>query len=299
MSAAIVPIVPKIELSRVLFTTDFTETSCKALPLVSAIAHRYAAKVFMAHVWTPGPYPLVAPEVVAVLDRQTERGARWELEKLLKSRPWDGVKAELLLGRGKPAREIARLADQHNISLVVMSTHGRTGFKHRVLGSVAEEVVRTLRCPVLTVGPRLAERFARVEGMKNILFPTDFSVESLAVFPYLASLANEYQSRLTILHVLPPETAGNPEAKALAEPLRGQMKRALANQISPRCGADFVIDCGDPAETILAHARLIDADLIGLGVRGSTDIARHFRETVAYRILAEAECPVLTRHAAR
>ena len=85
----------------------------------------------------------------------------------------------------------------------------------------------------------------------------------------------------------------------MVEPLRGQMKRALANQISPRCSADFVVDCGDPAETILAHARRIDADLIGLGVRGSTDIARHFRETVAYRILAEAECPVLTRHAAR
>jgi nucleotide-binding universal stress UspA family protein len=299
MSAVIVPIVPKIELDRVLFTTDFTEASCKALPLVSAIARRYGANVYTAHVWTPGPYPLVAPEVVAVLDRQTEKGARWELEKLLKSKPLDGMKAEPLLSRGKPAHEIARLVDHHNISLVVMSTHGRTGFKHRVLGSVAEEVVRTSRCPVLTVGPRLAERFGRVESMKAILFPTDFSIESLAVFPYLASLAHEYQSRITILHVLPPETAGRPEATNQAERLREQMKRALANEISPRCVADYVIDSGDPGEIILAHARRMNADLIGLGVRGATDIARHFHETVAYRILAEAECPVLTRHTAR
>lgn len=83
MSAVIVPILPKIELSRVLFTTDFTEASRKALPLVSAIARRYGAKVFMAHVWTPGPHPLVAPEVVAVLDRQVEKGARGELQELL------------------------------------------------------------------------------------------------------------------------------------------------------------------------------------------------------------------------
>src|SRR5215475_8439525 len=110
MSAVIVPIVPKIELSRVLFTTDFTETSCKALPLVSAIARRYGAQVFMAHVWTPEPYPLVAPEVVAVLDRQAESGARREVERLLTARALDGMKAEPLLCRGRPAREIARLA---------------------------------------------------------------------------------------------------------------------------------------------------------------------------------------------
>lgn len=299
MSAGIVPIVPAVELKRVLFTTDFTEASCRALPIVSAIARRYGAKVFMAHVWTPKPYPMVAPEVIAVLDRQTEREARSEMENFGRTSTLDGITTEVLLSRGKPADEIASLADQHHISLVVMSTHGRTGLKHRVLGSVAEEVVRTLRCPVLTVGPRLAERFARVESMKNILFPTDFSLESLAVFPYLASLAHEYQSALTILHVLPPETAGNPDARHVAERLRGQMKRALADQISPRSSADFVIDSGDPAETILAHARRINADLIGLGVRGSSDIARHFRETVAYRILAEAECPVVTCHTAR
>jgi nucleotide-binding universal stress UspA family protein len=154
-----------------------------------------------------------------------------------------------------------------------------------------------LRCPVLTVGPRIAKRFEAPAGIASILFPTDFSGESLAVFPYLASLANEYRSRLTVLHVLPAETANNPEARALAEPLRQQMEKALAHQLSPRCQAEFVLESGDAAEEILAKARRCDADLIALGVRCSTDIARHFRETVAYRILAEAECPVLTHHA--
>ena len=72
------------------------------------------------------------------------------------------------------------------------------------------------------------------------------------------------------------------------------MNRALSKEISPRCPAHFVIDYGDPVDAILAHARRANADLIGLGVRGWTDIARRFRETVAYRILADAECPVLT-----
>lgn len=298
MNAVIVPIVPMVELKRVLFSTDFTEASRVALPIVAAIARHYGSEVFAAHVWTPGPHPMVASEVIAALDRKTENDARSELEKLLQSQVLEGIKTELLVRRGLPAEEIRRLADRYNISLAVMSTHGRTGFKHRVLGSVAEEAVRTLRCPVLTVGPRLAERFANVDSIKNILFPTDFSAESLAVFPYLASLAHEYQSRLTVLHVLPPETASNPDAKKLAEPLRAQMKKSLANEISPRCDAEFVIESGDPAETILAYAHRIHADLIGLGVRHATDIAKQFRETVAYRVLAEAQCPVLTHHGA-
>jgi nucleotide-binding universal stress UspA family protein len=241
---------------------------------------------------------MVPPEVIAVLDRQSEHAARAELDKLAQAHVFDGMEVEPLVRCGRPAEEIGRLAAQHKIDLAVMSTHGRTGFKHRVLGSVAEEAMRTLPCPVLTVGPRLAARFSQLKSIDNILFPTDFSAESMAVFPYLASLAHEYQSRLTILHVLSPETAGVHDREGVGEQLRRKMERALEKEISPRCCAEFVIDFGEPAETILAHAHRVQADLIGLGVRGWTDIAKHFRETVAYRILAEAECPVLTHHGA-
>ena len=298
MSAVVVPIVPVIELKRVLFTTDFTEASQRAVPILAAIARRYGSKVYAAHVWTPNPYSMVPPEVIDVLDRQSKRAANAELEQLSQAEVLDGIKVEHLVRCGQPAEEIGRLADQYHISLAVMSTHGRTGFKHRVLGSVAEEAIRTLQCPVLTVGPRLAARFSQLKTIAGVLFPTDFSPESMAVFPYLATLAHEYQSRLTILHVLSPETTGNRDTEEAAERLRGRMKKALEKEISPRCCDEFVIDSGDPAEVILAHARRADSDLIGLGVRGWTDIAKHFRETVAYRILAEAECPVLTHHSA-
>ena len=65
-------------------------------------------------------------------------------------------------------------------------------------------------------------------GIKHILFPTDLSDESRAVFPYLASLASEYKASLTLLHVLPIETATNPDAKSLAEPLRKEMQNIFS-----------------------------------------------------------------------
>src|SRR5215470_5896788 len=120
MSAVIVPIVPMIELKRILFTTDFTDASQRALPMLAAIARRYGSKVFAAHVWTPGPYSMVPPEVIAVLQRQSERGARSELEKLSQASTLAGIKMEALVRCGNPAEEIGRLADQHNIDLAVM-----------------------------------------------------------------------------------------------------------------------------------------------------------------------------------
>jgi nucleotide-binding universal stress UspA family protein len=198
---------------------------------------------------------------------------------------------------GSPSDELERIVKQHRVDLVVASTHGRTGFKHRILGSVTEELVRKSSCPVLSIGPRAAGKVGDLKSIDNILFPTDFSPDSLAVFPYLASLAHEYHSHLTILHVLPVETAANPEARKLAEPLRRQMEHSLSSQISPRCAADFVIEAGNAVEEILACARRVRADLVGLGVRSATDIAMHFQETTAYRVLSESECPVLTHHA--
>jgi len=185
---------------------------------------------------------------------------------------------------------------ENHIDLAILSTHGRTGLKHLMMGSVAEELFRNLPCPVLTVGPHLAPRFQTLTGLKEILFPTDMSEESKAVFPYLASLAAEYQAHITVLHVLPLQTAANPEAKKLAEPLQKQMEHTFAPTLSPRTPVSYVIDFGNPAERTLTHALTSSADLIGMGVRQAGEITTHFRTTAAYKVVIGAYCPVLTAH---
>ncbi|HLW51556.1 MAG TPA: universal stress protein [Candidatus Angelobacter sp.] len=295
--AAIVPVLPGIGLKRILFATDFSPASRAALPLVAAIARHYGSHVLLAHIASPAPYPLVPPEVIAVLDRRKELEARKELEVLLHSDLLHGIKSELLVRSGSTIDELERIVRQDNVDLAVASTHGRTGLQHRVLGSVTEDMVRRLSCPVLSVGPSALHDYSASKSISSILFPTDFSQDSLAVFPYLASLANEYRSRLTVLHVMSLQAARTPGAAKQADSLRRRMQQALGNEISPRCKAEFVIESGDAVECILACARQTQADLIGLGVRCATDIATHFHATAAYRILCDAQCPVLTHHA--
>ena len=292
--AVVIPVVPAIELKRILYATDFSDASLAAVPLVSTLARQYGSRVFVVNVLTHAPYSMVSPEAVAVLQHKDELGARDKIRGLLKTGDLAGLSATAIVRSGLPTEELTRLVRTQKIDLAILGTHGRTGMKHLLMGSVAEDLFRNLPCPVLTVGPNVSKASIQATNIKHILFPSDLSDESRAVFPYLASLASEYKASLTLLHVLPIETATNPDARSLAEPLRQQMQSIFSSHIDPRCPAEFIVDFGDTAERILAHAETRRADLIGLGVRRAGEITTHFRNTVAYRVVLQARCPVLT-----
>ena len=292
-AAAVIPILPAIQLKRILYATDFSEGAQSALPIVTALARRYHSEVLVSHVWSPKPYPMVTPEALSAIEDQ-ECAVRQRVAEILHTTRLLGISAKAMVRRGQPVEELERLEREQAIDLAVLSTHGRMGFKHLMVGSVAEAFLRHVSCPVLTVGPHLAPRFEHITEVRNILFPTDLSTASQVVFPYLASLAHEYDARMTVLHVLPPETESNPEAISLAEPLRQQMIETFCPEISPRCEAEFLIDAGDASEKILAYAAKRNVDLIGFGVRSAAEITTHIRNTVAYRVLLKATCPVLT-----
>ncbi len=293
-SAVVIPIAPAIELQGILYATDFSDASLAALPLVSTIAHKYGSRVFVVNVSTAVSYAMVSPEAAVALQHRDELAARSKVLDLLKTGDLAGLSTTAIVRSGFPTEELERFVREHKIDLAILGTHGRTGIKHLLMGSVAEELFRHLPCPVLTVGPNISKASMQTTEIKHILFPTDLSDESQAVFPYLVSLASQYKASLTLLHVLPVETATNPDARSLAEPLRKEMQNIFASHMDPHCPAEFIIDFGDADERILAHAESGRADLIGLGVRKAGEITTHFRNTVAYRVVLQAHCPVLT-----
>jgi nucleotide-binding universal stress UspA family protein len=294
-NAVIIPIVEEIRLKKVLYATDFSDKSLSALPLVSGLARRYGSSVFVAHVCKPHIYPLINPEATGLLDASLGEEAHQQIEELVHISPLNSLSTSIVVKSGETVEELEKIVRDEGIDLAVLSTHGHAGFKRAMMGSVAEEAFRTLSCPVLTVGPHLLHRFATASTIKSILFPTDLSEESMAVLPALASLAHEYKASLTVLHVLPVETAGNPDAASLTEPLRTQLEQTCLPWISPECKTEFVIEAGDTAERILEQARTRNVDLIGFGVRKAGQLSTHFRNTVAYRVVVKAHCPVLTQ----
>ena len=288
----LISIPPAIQLDRILYATDFSPASERALPIVSSIARHYGSQVFLAHIWKSKPYPM--PDIGKPLPSEEEKEARRLMADLLRRPELANFQTTVELEGGDTVERIRSYVEKHSINLVIIGTHGRTRATHALMGSVAEDLFRTLKCSVLTIGPNLDPRFTASKTMKSILFPTDLSPESKAVFPYLASLAAEFEAEIVLLHVLPPETAGNPKARKLAEPLRQEMKHMFASLLSPRCKAQYVLEFGETAPRILSAADYYQSDLIGMGVREGNELITRFRSTAAYRVVIGAVCPVLT-----
>jgi nucleotide-binding universal stress UspA family protein len=182
--------------------------------------------------------------------------------------------------------------------LIVIGTKGRTGLERALLGSAAEEIFRRAPCPVLTVGPHISRDTERRLEMKEILYATDFSPESLSALPYAVSLAQEHQARLTILHVIGEEKVGElVHAGNYVESTKRRLRALVLPEANAWCEPNFRVEKGPAAEKIMEVAIALGADLIVLGVRGAAGhmgTATHLSHPTAHRVVIQAECPVLT-----
>ena len=167
-----------VALDRVLFATDLSDASLSALPLVSTIAHKYHSQVLLTHIWTPLPSTMVTPRTTSELKRMQEQDAESAAQSLLANRYLAGLPVKLVVECGEPAEEINRVVREQNVDLVVVTTHGRTGFKHLIMGSVAEELFRSLPCPVLTVGPNISKNLLEQNEIRGD-FVSDGSLRSI------------------------------------------------------------------------------------------------------------------------
>ena len=292
MATLTVPIVPKPVpgLKNILFATDFSEASMKAFPYVAALGKKFGASVFACHIIVPTPLSAAGPQAATYLYQAEREAAEKELENVIHSSLLEGTRTKSLLPSGLLGDCLAEEIQNNDVGLVVAGTHGRTGWRRLLLGSAVEEICRTATCPVLTVGPDLP---SAPVTFSRILIPTDLSSESLGSLPFVALLASAYGASVTVLHVLPEETANNPDAKKLSEPILKSMTHIFAPQLK-NIPTEFAIETGDTVETILKVARERKADLIAMGIRNAFLPSIHIRTSVAYRVMAASECPVLT-----
>lgn len=287
----------RIALKHILFLTDFSEPSGTAVPFTASIARAYGSVVEVLHVLVPSAYTYLTPEVAATLLDEEEDRARAEMQRV--EAELSGLPSEVTLERGAAVWPVlAEVLRQHEIDLIVLGTHGRTGIQKLLLGSSAEEVFRRAHVPVLTIGPAVKSGTHNGGRFRCVLFATDFNGVSPAAAPYAVSFAQENQSRLLLLHVLPKPKPGKPERDdvSIAEALH-QLQELVPPEAELWCRPETIVQHGNPAEQILAAAQQYGADLLVLGVRGMDRLARavtHLDRAIAYQVVVNAPCPVLT-----
>ena len=148
-----------VEIERILVPTDFSAASAKAFTYGRALARLFGSSLELLHVIDAHPFAGTPPAEGYVAEMpsfsaELEKSARSSLARLAAETPTSDVSVHETLCWGRPHVEIARHAKEHHVDLIVMGTHGRGFVGHLLMGSVAERVVRTAPCPVLTVRER-------------------------------------------------------------------------------------------------------------------------------------------------
>jgi universal stress protein A len=194
--------------------------------------------------------------------------------------------------------------------LLVLGTHGRSGFERLVLGSVAEKVLRKAECLVLTV-PRIAPEVVPGAAVlfKQIVCGVDFSECSMRALECAMSMAQEADAHLTVIHVieLPPDIPREIHENLLLGPRslreyialaeedrRHRLNDAIPETVRTFCRVETVLTTGKPYREILRVAAHSKADLLVIGIHGRGPVDRLLFGSTAQHLVCQASCPVLT-----
>jgi nucleotide-binding universal stress UspA family protein len=148
-----------IKLKKILYPTDFSESSLEAMKYGVSFAKEYGARLILMHVVSENPEGLNLPRVSSEesVEHELIQEAERQLKVILPLEQRKDLSWEMATLRGNPANEIIRYAHENDVDLIIIGTHGRSGFEHIIFGSTAEKVVRKAPCPVLSVKPSQRE----------------------------------------------------------------------------------------------------------------------------------------------
>ena len=277
-------------MNRILIATDFSPHAEAALAHAIEFAQAFDAELHVLNVQVP--YGPTSP----LIDQfPHEEEARQSLHGIELS----GVRVVRALDRGiAAAPTILTYADDHDIDLVVMGSHGRRGFRRVLLGSVTEEVLRAGRWPVLTVHHEKHDEGGEPRYGK-ILVPVDFSSRTPGQLEVAADLAKRFGSELEIIHVVDPPVV--PELYMPIGPLAVDMKQTmgkalerieeLAQSLPDDVEVKTDVLVGRSAHEIRDRAK--GADLLVMPTHGYTGFDRMMLGSVTEGVLRRASCPVL------
>ncbi|MGC1298046.1 MAG: universal stress protein [Alloacidobacterium sp.] len=282
-----------LSVEKILFATDFSESSEKALSYVKKLAHHFGSAVTAAHVIDLS-VATRSPEAAIGFSLPDLREIGEEgIRKVRRDLRGDHiVENGIVLTGGNPAGSIIDFAQELNPDLIVMGTRGKGKLERFVLGSTAEDVLRHVSCPALTVGPQCVIPEGSDISWSHILYATDFTPDTAHAALFALSLAQENKSKVTLCHIIPERMADC--ADSLRNAFLDELNCMVPEEVREWCSPECVVKQGEAAAMILKLANEGNADLIVLGVRPAIHMSTHVPAGVTCKVLAAARCPVLT-----
>ena len=286
---------PELKVKRILFATDFLQSSRLALDYAVAFARHFKATIVMLHA-VELPYTAREAETATRRPSISRRQLMDRLEAVAAGVRCRGIVVETFLEDGVPNEVILRAIDSHEADLLVMGIQGvHRGISHLLIGSNAEKILLGATCPTMTVGAHVPTGVDPNLHFNEILYFSDFTPEAAEAAPYASFLAKEFNAPIDICQLLPEVAETN---LRLQHDLADEYCKAMRD-VFPRSDADWVkpsfqLERGMEFDQIIERAEVQQAGLIVLGVRTPSHLGRHLHTSFAYQLLSRASCPVLS-----
>jgi nucleotide-binding universal stress UspA family protein len=285
-----------MRLAKMLLPVDFSEHTAGAAQYAKALACRFHSELTIAHVFQ---MQNLAFGGETAMPAEWYEDMRNESQRLLQEFCADDFRnmpVRRLLLDGDAARTIVGLAHKEHMDLIVMPTHGYGGFRRFLLGSVTAKLLHDADCPILT-GVHLQETPA-LEPIffRHILCAVDFDAAGEKALRWAAGFAAEFQSRLTVVHALPPMEVGQAHYFDQALPMRlREIAQERIDELQKKVGAtaDIILDRGTVVDVVRDAGTSQKADLIVIGRHQNPGLLGRLR-TNAYKIVRESPCPVVS-----
>jgi nucleotide-binding universal stress UspA family protein len=280
--------------STVLFASEIPANE-KAFAFALAQASEFGSDLILFHVYDT--LVVAASEASGIRYYDYAAAARSEirhLEPLADRARAAGLRCEIVVRAGVASDQILAYTRERVIDRIVMGTHSPGPIGKLLVGSVAEAVLRTSTVPVFIVGPDVVDGAYRNFATRTILCAVSMLDTSFVVAGFAAELAAQHNARLILQHVIKPQERIEVLAGRTIDEIENDLLSMIPAELQKKIQAEAVVVPGDPTEELIYQCRAQQADLIVLGAQGASAFAAVTRHGIVYKVLAHAQCPVLT-----
>ncbi len=271
----------------ILVATDLTDLDY-LIPVAVDQARTTGAMLWLLHVIPPEAHLSTTTGVFPLLQQRAFREAEAALAKVAFELKTIDVPCAYEVRRWYPVERIKEFIHERQIRRLIIGTASKGKLGKLLIGSVAEELIRSLDIPVCTVGPH----FTRVpQGTpRQIIYATSLRHEVGRSFQFAADLVVVLPGDLTVLHVMEQDYQDDGVDLRVMSKIDELLKSAQEMDILPQIRIRY----GEPAEEIVAECAALKADLLVLGAVSASAMAANLRTGVAYKVIAQAPCPTFT-----
>lgn len=276
-----------VTFEHILVPTDFSDASQRALEYAKTLAKQENSELLLAHV-SLGANLITPPEAAWIDATEIEGLEQQELEQSGAALRSEGYRARTIPLIGPHCDELLSAIEQYEVDLIVLGTHGRKGVERLLLGSDAERLLRHAHCPVISIGPGVAEN--KTWDIREIICATTLEPHSAELVAYAQKLALQHGAGLILLHVKDVVNKTDVDWVSFDEAFHYYAMENLGKSSWLRTR----LIGAAPGVRIVDLAKQRGSDLIVMGARPASSMATHLSPGIAAKVLLEAPCPVMT-----